>query len=78
MRKRLILRTRGAACRRPLLWEVGKRCKVVWNVRRVSMEGDEAEAAVELTGRPRQVAKAMALLRKRGASLFPVERAIFE
>ncbi len=74
----MILRTRGAASRKPLLWEVGKRCKVVWNVRRAVMEGDEMEAAVELTGGARHVAKAMGLLRKRGGSLFPVERAMFE
>jgi hypothetical protein len=78
MRRRLLIRAHGAASRKPLLWEVGKRCGVEWNVRRVRTRADMSEAAVELSGGERDVRRAMKLLKKRGAEVFPVERSLFE
>jgi len=78
MRKRLLIRARKAASRKPLLWEAGKRCGVVWDVRRVSLTRDESEAAVEFSGGASEVRKAMRFLRRRGARVVPVERSLFE
>ena len=78
MKRRLLVRARGAASRRPLLCEAGKRCGVEWNVRRVTLRKDTSEAAVELSGTERKVTSAMKLLRRRGAEVVPVERSLFE
>jgi len=60
------------------LWEAGKRCGVVWNVRRVSLMRDGREAAVELSGGAREVGRAIKFLEERGAEVVPVERSLFE
>jgi hypothetical protein len=78
MRTRVLVRARGAASRRPLLCEAGKRCGVQWNVRRVTLNKDVSEAAVELSGSKRTVTSAMKLLQRRGAEVVPVERSLFE
>ena len=59
--------------KKPLVWEVGRKFKVVTNIRQASVTDEIGIVCLELDGAHAEVAKAVKWLEKQGVNVEPVE-----
>jgi ABC-type methionine transport system ATPase subunit len=64
--------------KKPLIWEVGHKFKVVTNIRQASVTDEIGVVCLELDGRRDEVKAAIAWLEKIGVSVEPVEISVIE
>ena len=64
--------------KKPLVWEVGHKFKVVTNVRQASVTDEVGIVCLELDGKRDEVKAAIAWLEKIGVSVEPVEISVIE
>jgi ABC-type methionine transport system ATPase subunit len=64
--------------KRPLLWELGRKFKVVTNIRQASVTDEIGVVCLELDGRRADVKAAIKWLEKVGVSVEPVEISVIE
>jgi ABC-type methionine transport system ATPase subunit len=64
--------------KKPLVWEVGHKFKVVTNVRQASVTDEVGIVCLELDGKREDVKAAIAWLEKQGVSVEPVEISVVE
>ncbi len=64
--------------RRPLIWEMSKKFKLVFNVRNASVTEQIGIIALELIGERPAIAAAVKWLRKKGVAVDPIELAVIE
>ena len=64
--------------KKPLVWEVGHKFKVVTNVRQASVTDEVGIVCLELDGKRDEVKAAIAWLEKLGVSVEPVEISVIE
>ena len=59
--------------KKPFIWEVGHKFKVVTNIRQASVTDEIGIVCLELDGQRAEVAKAVKWLEKQGVNVEPVE-----
>jgi L-aspartate semialdehyde sulfurtransferase ferredoxin len=59
--------------KKPFIWEVGHKFKVVTNIRQATVTDEIGIVCLELDGAHSEVAKAIAWLEKQGVNVEPVE-----
>jgi L-aspartate semialdehyde sulfurtransferase ferredoxin len=59
--------------KKPFIWEVGHKFKVVTNIRQATVTDEIGIVCLELDGMHAEVAKAVAWLEKQGVNVEPVE-----
>jgi ABC-type methionine transport system ATPase subunit len=59
--------------RRPLIWEMSKKFKLVFNVRNASVTEQIGIIALELTGERKAIENAVKWLQKKGIEVDPIE-----
>jgi ABC-type methionine transport system ATPase subunit len=59
--------------KKPFIWEIGQKFKVVTNIRQCSITDEIGIVSVELTGPRDEVAAAIQWLQKQGVNVEPVE-----
>jgi len=59
--------------KKPFIWEVGHKFKVVTNIRQASVTDEIGIVCLELDGKHSEVAKAIKWLEKEGVNVEPVE-----
>ena len=64
--------------KKPLVWEVGHKFKVVTNVRQASVTDEVGIVCLELDGKRDAVKAAIAWLEKQGVNVEPVEISVIE
>jgi ABC-type methionine transport system ATPase subunit len=64
--------------KKPLVWEVGHKFKVVTNVRQASVTDEVGIVCLELDGKREDVKAAIQWLEKQGVSVEPVEISVIE
>jgi ABC-type methionine transport system ATPase subunit len=64
--------------KKPLVWEVGHKFKVVTNVRQASVTDEIGIVCLELDGKREDVKAAIAWLEKQGVNVEPVEISVIE
>ena len=64
--------------KKPLVWEVGHKFKVVTNVRQASVTDEVGIVCLELDGKREDVKAAIAGLEKQGVNVEPVEISVVE
>ena len=64
--------------KKPLVWEVGQKFKVVTNVRQASVTDEVGIVCLELDGKREDVKAAIQWLEKLGVSVEPVEISVIE
>lgn len=64
--------------KKPLLWEVGRKFKVVTNIRQASVTDEIGIVCLELDGPRAEVKAAIKWLVKHGVSVEPVEISVVE
>ena len=64
--------------KKPLVWEVGHKFKIVTNVRQASVTDEIGIVCLELTGARDEVKAAIKWLEKNGVSVEPVEISVVE
>jgi len=64
--------------KKPLVWEVGHRFKVVTNIRQASVTDEIGIVCLELDGKREKVKAAIKWLEKQGISVEPVEISVIE
>jgi len=64
--------------KKPLVWEIGHRFKVVTNIRQASVTDEIGVVCLELDGPRNEVKAAIAWLEKLGVSVEPVEISVIE
>jgi ABC-type methionine transport system ATPase subunit len=64
--------------KKPLVWEVGHRFKVVTNIRQASVTDEIGIVCLELDGKREEVKAAIKWLEKNGVSVEPVEISVIE
>ena len=64
--------------KKPLVWEVGQKFKVVTNVRQASVTDEVGIVCLELDGKREDVKAAIAWLEKQGVNVEPVEISVIE
>ena len=64
--------------KKPLVWEVGHKFKIVTNVRQASVTDEIGIVCLELTGARNEVKAAIKWLEKNGVSVEPVEISVVE
>jgi len=64
--------------KKPLVWEVGHKFKVVTNVRQASVTDEVGIVCLELDGKREDVKAAIAWLEKQGVNVEPVEISVVE
>jgi len=64
--------------KKPLVWEVGHKFKVVTNVRQASVTDEVGIVCLELDGKREDVKAAIAWLEKQGVNVEPVEISVIE
>jgi ABC-type methionine transport system ATPase subunit len=64
--------------KRPLLWELGRKFKVVTNIRQASVTDEIGVVCLELDGKRAEVQAAIKWLEKVGVSVEPVEINVIE
>jgi len=63
---------------RPIIWEVGRKFKVVTNIRQASVSKDLGLMGVEISGEQDEVIRAMEYLTESGVSVEPIELDVVE
>ena len=58
---------------RPVIWELGQKFKVVFNIRQASVNEEIGLVSLELEGEREEVKKAIAWLEEQGIRVEPVE-----
>ena len=64
--------------KKPLVWEVGHKFKIVTNIRQASVTDEIGIVCLELTGARDEVKAAIKWLEKNGVSVEPVEISVVE
>lgn len=64
--------------KRPLLWELGHKFKVITNIRQASITDEIGIVCLELDGRREEVSAAVKWLEKTGVNVEPVEIGVIE
>ena len=64
--------------KKPLIWEVGHKFKVVTNIRQASVTDEIGIVCLELDGPRSEVATAIKWLEKQGVNVEPVEISVIE
>jgi len=64
--------------KKPLIWEVGHKFKVITNVRQASIADDIGIVCLELDGKREEVKAAIQWLEKQGVNVEPVEISVIE
>ncbi|MGA2241304.1 MAG: NIL domain-containing protein [Verrucomicrobiota bacterium] len=64
--------------KKPLIWEVGHKFKVVTNIRQASVTDEIGIVCLELDGKRDEVKAAIQWLEKQGVSVEPVEISVVE
>ncbi|MGO9704735.1 MAG: NIL domain-containing protein [Limisphaerales bacterium] len=64
--------------KKPLIWEVGHKFKVITNIRQASVTDEIGVVCLELDGKRDEVKAAIAWLEKLGVSVEPVEISVVE
>ena len=64
--------------KKPLIWEVGHKFKVVTNIRQASVTDEIGIVCLELDGKRDEVKAAIAWLEKQGVNVEPVEISVIE
>jgi ABC-type methionine transport system ATPase subunit len=64
--------------KKPLVWEIGHRFKVITNIRQASVTDEIGVVCLELDGPRSEVKAAIAWLEKLGVSVEPVEISVIE
>ena len=64
--------------KKPLVWEVGRKFKVVTNIRQASVTDEIGIVCLELDGKREDVKAAIQWLEKLGVSVEPVEISVIE
>jgi len=78
VREKVYLTYPAALVREPVLYRVGKKFRVVTNVRGANVSGDMGLVALELDGPKREVEDAIAWLREIGIRVEPIEKNVIE
>lgn len=78
MKKRFYLTYPPELIKEPFIYEVGKRYKVVTNVRQASTSDKLGLVAVEIEGEPAEIDKAIKFLTDKGVKVEPIELDIIE
>lgn len=64
--------------REPIIYEVGKKYKIVTNVRRADVNEKTGWVDLELTGEVAEIEEAVQWMKQRGVKVDPIERNIIE
>ena len=64
--------------KKPFIWEVGHKFKVVTNIRQASVTDEVGIVCLELDGKREEVKAAILWLEKQGVSVEPVEISVIE
>ena len=64
--------------RKPTVWEMGHKFKVITNVRQASVTDEIGIVCLEIDGDPAEIKRAIAWLEKQGISVEPVEINVIE
>jgi hypothetical protein len=64
--------------RKPTVWELGQKFKVVTNVRQASVTDEIGIVCLEIDGAPDEIKRGIAWLEKQGISVEPVEINVIE
>ena len=64
--------------KKPLVWELGHKFKVVTNIRQASVTDEIGIVCLELDGKREEVKAAIKWLEKQGVSVEPVEISVIE
>ena len=64
--------------RKPTVWELGQKFKVVTNVRQASVTDEIGIVCLEMDGNPGEIKRAIDWLEKQGISVEPVEINVIE
>ncbi len=62
----------------PILYEMGKKFRVIPNVRRANINSDEGWVVMEISGEPEEIDKALQDLRSKNITVSPVEGDLLE
>lgn len=62
----------------PIIYELGKKFKVVTNIRRANVTESEGWVELELTGESDEIEKAMHALEEQGVRVDPIEGSVLE
>lgn len=62
----------------PIIYEMGKKFRVIPNVRRANINSDEGWVVMEVTGEPEEIEKALEDLRSKNIKVSPVEGDLLE
>ena len=63
---------------RPLIWELGQKFELVFNLRSANVTDEVGIIALELTGEPQVIAAAIKWFRRRGVEVNPIELNVIE
>lgn len=78
MKTRVYLTYPKEQVKEPLIYNVGKHCKVVTNIRQATVSDTVGLVALELDGEPAEIEKAIKYLTDRGVKVEPIELDIIE
>lgn len=78
MKKRLYLTYPPELIKEPLIYEVGKRYKVVTNIRQANVSDKLGLVALELEGEEKEIDKAVKFFSDKGVKVEPIELDVVE
>ncbi|MGO8764762.1 MAG: NIL domain-containing protein [Limisphaerales bacterium] len=78
LQQRLWLMYPPRLIKKPFIWEIGRKFKVVTNIRQASVTDEIGIACLELDGQREEIEAAIEWLEKNGVSVEPVEISVIE
>ncbi|MFO1478552.1 MAG: NIL domain-containing protein [Verrucomicrobiota bacterium] len=77
-RRRLWLMFPPKQIQKPLIWQLGRKFKIVTNIRQASVTDEIGVVCLELDGQPPEITRAIRWLEKQGVRVDPVEINVIE
>ncbi len=68
----------GELVKQPVIHEIGRKFRVVTNIRRANVTETEGWVDLELSGEPEELQKALDALRQRGVKVDPIEGSVIQ
>lgn len=76
--KKLYLTYPAELAKKPVIWELGQKFKVITNIRSASLKGDIGLVALEIEGDEKEVERGVSWLKEIGINVQPIEQDIVE
>ncbi|MBO83660.1 MAG: FeS-binding protein [Actinobacteria bacterium] len=78
MKRQLKLSFRGPKIKRPLIYEVGHKFKIITSIRQADVDTDGGWVILELEGEKAQIEQSIKWMEKEGVGVFPVAGDVVE